>query len=243
MKTVEDKLLLDLQKDKSIKVLHRASWLLPMQERTIHFERTIHSKMDILMKMLLLTFQKTEITSVEELSDMLFVELLFIRDLINKLSAAKLIVKQGASYQLTEVGQIQLGRGIFEHEPEADTKTLLYSAFHESYYGKQALVSSGDELDYFRYQARASKVDQDDTEVINMLQKSDVKPGEKEVLQIISMDSVAVEGIMCCEFHLYNEATDTMYARVWNTASELWDDVLEEVIIKKEGVKWRERYF
>lgn len=241
MTTVEDRLLLELEKDEAVKILHRSSWLLPVQETKVDFERTIHRKMDILMKMMLLSFQKTEITSAEELSELLFVDLLFIRDLIDKMSGAKLIDKQAGKYHLTENGQMQLDSGIFEHEPEADTKTLLYSAFHERYYPTTA--SSDEELDYFRYEAAVPERYTDNTKLLTSLENADVKQGEKEVLEIISKEDVALEGILCCEFHLHNEATDTMYARVWNTATEVWDEVLEEVVNKEERGKWRERYF
>ena len=117
MNELKGRLTRELQHDFNVKIMDSFSWSLPIHSIEIGYETVKRTKMDILMKMMLISFQKGEIASAEELSEMLLVEQLFINDLINKMSRTGLVEKRGGSFALTEAGELQLENGVFDHDP------------------------------------------------------------------------------------------------------------------------------
>ena len=142
----------ELQHDFNVKVMDSLSWSLPIHSIEIGYQTIKRTKMDILMKMMLISFQKAEIASAEELSDILLVEQLFINDLVNKMSRTRLVEKRGGSFALTEAGEQQLENGVFEHEPESGTKKALYSPHHEAFLSGGLTNDSNEEKEIYRYQ-------------------------------------------------------------------------------------------
>ena len=68
-----------------VAIINEERWKLPAVLYGVSFDRVKRLKMDILMKMLLLAFQEADVRRAAILSDMLFVEELFISDLIDKM--------------------------------------------------------------------------------------------------------------------------------------------------------------
>lgn len=100
--------------DPDVAIINEERWKLPAVLYDVSFDRVKRLKMDILMKMLLLTFQEADIRRAATLSDMLFVEELFISDLIGKMQRTGLIGLEKQGYRLTAKGYDYLGKGIFE---------------------------------------------------------------------------------------------------------------------------------
>ena len=90
MDKLKGKLTKELQQDFNVKILDSMSWSLPVHSIEIAYQTVMRTKMDILMKMMLIAFQKGQISTAEEFSEMLLVEQLFIKDLIDKMTSAQM---------------------------------------------------------------------------------------------------------------------------------------------------------
>ena len=239
----------ELQHDFNVKIMDSLSWSLPAHSIEISYQTVKRTKMDILMKMMLISFQKAEIASAEELSDILLVEQLFINELVNKMSRTGLVEKRGGSFALTEAGEQQLENGVYEHEPESGTKKALYSPHHEAFLSEELTKDNYEEKEIYRYQAEFDDWTVtliEDASVLNTLKTMAIESGEGNVQvvvsEIISVSDLNINLVPCLEFLLYNEAEDLFYARVWNTLSEHWDETLETQLNDKERKEWRETY-
>ena len=122
MDELKGRLTKELQQDFNVKIMDSLSWSLPVHSIEIAYQTVMRTKMDILMKMMLIAFGKAEIETAEELSDILLVEQLFINDLIDKMSRTGVIEKREGFYSLTDIGVRQFKTGIFVHEPESGLK-------------------------------------------------------------------------------------------------------------------------
>ena len=113
IKELVHRLKKELQDGFQVKVLESLTWNLPVRSVDIEYETIRKSKMDILMKMILVAFQEGSISDEEELSDILLVEPLFIQDLIAKMERTGIIAKNGPYFTLTAAGRRQLESGVF----------------------------------------------------------------------------------------------------------------------------------
>ena len=151
MDDLKRQLTKELQQDFNVKIMDSLTWSLPVHSIEIAYQTVKRTKMDILMKMMLIAFQKGEIETAEELSEILLVEQLFINDLINLMTRTKIIEKRGSSFALTDEGVQQLATGIFVHEPESGSKKALFSPCHQSFLqGELSSDASGD-FDIYRW--------------------------------------------------------------------------------------------
>ena len=249
MKELKSRLTKELQQGFNVQIMDTLSWGLPMHTIEIAYETVTKTKMDILMKMMLIAFQKTEIETVEELSEVLLVEQLFIEDLINKMTNAQMIEKTQGVFSLTTAGNEQLRSGIFEHEPESGSAEKLYSPCHQSFLSGELESMRYEEQEKYRYQ-----IEFDDWEItslekaslFNVLKKSGIETEEGNIQLIVSKIISATDRktttVPCIEFRLYNKEEDIMYARVWNILTEQWDEILEAQLNEQERKKWREQY-
>jgi predicted transcriptional regulator len=246
---LKGRLTKELQQDFNVKIIGSLSWSLPVHSLEIEYKTVKRSKMDILMKMMLIAFGKAEIATAVELSEILLVEQLFINDLIEKMSKTGVIEKREGLFSLTEVGVQQLKSGIFVHEQENGSAQTLYSPFHQSFMNCEIKRISYEEKEVYRYKDEFDNWDVeslDDSFLIDGLKAMNVESGEGNI-QIVVSEIVAASDIETylipfIEFHLYNEAEDVIYARVWNTLTEHWDKTLETQLNEKERKKWREIY-
>src|SRR4051812_23907038 len=101
-----------LLENPDIQIKKSARWSLEVLSYDVSFSRVKRSKMDILMKMMLLTFGQAEIRRAANLSELLLVEELFITDLLKKMQRMGLIKLEKQSYNLTSKGDEQLKTGI-----------------------------------------------------------------------------------------------------------------------------------
>lgn len=249
MKEEINRLTKELQQDFNVKILDRLSWSLPVHSLEIAFETVTKTKMDILMKMMLIAFQKAEIKTAKELSEVLLVEQLFIEDLMNKMTNARLIEKFQGSIILTPIGIKQLESGIFEHEPKSESTVALYSPCQQTFL-KGDLENIGyEQQEIYRYQDEYNDweiTSLERNDILDMLKKNGIEKEEGNVQLIVSKIISATDrktsNVPCIEFRLYNREEEIMYARVWNTLTEQWDGILETQLNERERKQWRTQY-
>ena len=144
----------------------------------------------------------------------------------------------------------QFESGIFIHEPENDMKNALYSPCHQTFLNGNPETLAAEEKEVYRHHAEFNddwKVELiEKTDLLNALKSMGVESGEGNVQivvsEIVSASVVQTDWVPCIEFRLYNEAEDLLFASVWNTLSEQWDETLESQLNEKERKVWRENY-
>ncbi|MGX9135902.1 hypothetical protein ACWV26_16290 [Rummeliibacillus sp. JY-2-4R] len=249
--SLEKKLISKIKQDRNAEILATSSWCFPIQTVEFTYQPVKRQTMDILMKMILLSLQQAEIADTKELSDLLLVEELFIRDLLQSLSNTGLVEKE-EYYQLTARGKKQLEMGIFEEAQEEEIQQLLYSANHKAFLsGDIEQLDDFDELpETFAY-ASEEPINVDDEIIIDALQDNRTIPEDDEqgenavqtfITSIESKKTIQINDIPCMQLVIYNKEKDLLYVRVWNTLTGHWDETLEKILTEKELLKWREEY-
>ncbi|MBO0600667.1 hypothetical protein I2483_03240 [Sporosarcina sp. E16_3] len=249
MNDLKGRLTKELQQDFNVKIKGSLTWSLPVNSVEIVYQTVMRTKVDILMKMMLIAFGKADIATAEELSEILLVEQLFINELIDKMTRTGVIEKREGFYSLTDVGVRQFKTGIFVHEPEIGSRQALYSPCHQTFLNGEIKNITYEENELYRFKSEIddwSIATLEDSVLLDALITMGVESGEGNVQivvsEIVSASDIEVDLIPCIEFHLYNEAEDLLYARVWNTLSEHWDEMLEAQLNEKERKKWRDMY-
>lgn len=246
MNKLKEHLRLILLENPAIEIKKSVMWHLPVITYDVAFKRVKRSKMDILMKMMLLTFEQAEIRRAANLSELLLVEELFIADLLKKMQRMGLIRLEKESYKLTSNGNEQLKTGIIVEEMEEESTMLSYSPVHDEFWSEmaEALPETNEQLPLYRYPNNQDLINAD--RILQVLIDRENVLGENGFQTIVSdVNSFAqekVEHIPCLEFQIYNKEQDTFYARVWNTWLGRWDDKLEKQIEEKERLEWREKW-
>jgi len=204
--------------------------------------------MDVLMTMLLLSIQEADFGSAQELSELLLVDPLFIDDLVSLMIRVNLVKSEEQFYRLTEKGQQQLERGIFEEELEVETSTLYFSPCHQSFLTIDINHDEYDELpELYRYiDKEAEQQEQfEESLVIAALQEVNAEEEEnsqKIISKIVQTEAQQINDSPCLEFVLYDREQDLLFVRVWNTLLNQWDHHLEQQLTDKEQLTWREQY-
>ncbi|BAQ10888.1 hypothetical protein OXB_2417 [Bacillus sp. OxB-1] len=250
IKELVHRLKKELQDGFQVKVLESLTWNLPVRSVDIEYETIRKSKMDILMKMILIAFQEGSISDEEELSDILLVEPLFIQDLIAKMERTGIIAKNGPYFTLTAAGRRQLESGVFESEPERGVHTTLYSPVHQAFLKGEGKGPSEKVDESYRYADETDGWDVTrlgDEEMLDILRATGIESVEGEAQIVVSniisaSESGGEQEVPCIEFRLHQAAEDLFYARVWNTLTEQWDGHLEAELTEKEVKTWRKRY-
>lgn len=246
---LEKRLKKELLQNVQDKVVSSTAWTIPLHTIEVEYKPVKRIKMDVLMKMMLITCQKAKVTSAMQISELLLVEQLFMEDLINIMKRTQLIEIKNQVYTLTEKGIKQLNDGIFEEELGAQSQNLLYSPSHSTFLqGEIKPALDGEEtLNLFRY-ASEEKVRFKWAEdiLVDALQANGMEKVDGDlqtvVSEIVSNTELYVDDVPCFEFILYNTSEDLLYARVWNTFLDQWDETLENELNEKERVIWREKF-
>lgn len=241
MEALMEKLAASIASSPDVAIRKSAVWRLPVVHLDVSYDRVKRLKMDILMKMLMFAFQQSEIRRAAVLADMLSVEELFISDLIAKMKRSGLILLGKKGYVLTPKGHEYLEKGIFEEALDGEQALISFSAAHGEYRLADEDRSPVDEkLAIYRY---ASEAEPDSGGMLELLAKE--KSSTEEGFQILVsgiMDFEKLETVFipCIEFQLYDRKQDIFYARIWNTATNQWDETLEKQVEEHELVRWRE---
>lgn len=243
MDKLKNELRSGLLANPDVSIVNDALWQLPIVTYAVSFGRVKRFKMDILMKMLLLSFQEAEIRRAAALADMLLVEELFVRDLIEKMERRQLVQLEKKGYGLTAKGYEYLEKGIFEEEMEGDETLVSFSAVHDEYVlaTNHSSLEAGDKLSPYRYASGRGTLKK---ERIQQLLTEEMVYAEEENVQIMITEVTAcieqeTRYVPCLEFQLYDSKQDIFYARVWNTMTGSWDEKLAKQIEEREVMKWR----
>ncbi|UZM99927.1 hypothetical protein OL548_08130 [Lysinibacillus sp. MHQ-1] len=102
MSKLQQRLMRELQQNRNIKIINTAEWCIPIRTVDVTYEPVRRSTMDVLMTMLLLSIQEADFGSVEELSELLLVDPLFIEDLISLMIRVGLMKNEEGFFKLTE---------------------------------------------------------------------------------------------------------------------------------------------
>ena len=234
MNKLKKQLRLTLLENPAIQIKKSVMWHLSVKTYDVAFKRVKRSKMDILMKMMLLTFEQAEIRRAANLSELLLVEELFIADLLKKMQIMGLVRLEKGSYKLTSKGHEQLKTGILVEEMEEESTVLSYSLVHDEFWPEkiEPLPETNEELTLFRYATNQNLINED--RILQVLTERENRPEENGFQTVVSdvnsFNQQRIEQIPCLEFQLYNKEQDIFYVRVWNTWHKRWDDTLEKQI-------------
>ncbi|MGB2870489.1 hypothetical protein [Psychrobacillus psychrotolerans] len=246
---LEKRLKKELLQNVQAKVVSSTAWTIPLHTIEVEYKPVKRIKMDVLMKMMLITCQKAKVTSAMQISELLLVEQLFMEDLINIMKRTQLIEIKNQVYTLTEKGIKQLNDGIFEEELDAQSQNLLYSPSHSTFLqGEIKPALDGEEtLNLFRYASEEKvRFKWEEDVLVDALQANGMEKVDGDlqtvVSEIVSNTELYVDDVPCFEFILYNTSEDLLYARVWNTFLDQWDETLENELNEKERVIWREKF-
>lgn len=234
----------NLLENPAVQMKDSATWYLPVVTLEVEFQRVRKAKMDILMKMMLLTFEEADIRRAANLSELLLVEELFISDLMKKMERTGLIKQDKGIYRLTPKGQEQLRTGIIEEELEKEETVLFFSPSHSQFWEEVSVPEKTEELPMYRYVSNEEDIDVQ--RIFQLLSESknglDENGFQTVVSNVLDFEKQSVEHVQCLEFRMYNKEQDIFYARIWNTLLNQWDEALEKQIEEHELVKWREKW-
>jgi hypothetical protein len=246
MNKLNKQLLTSLLENPANQIKKSIMWHLPVITYDVAYKPVKRSQQDILMKMMLLTFEQTDIRRAANLSELLLVEELFIADLLSKMKRMGLIRLEKETYKLTSKGYEQLKTGIVVEEMVEESTLLSYSPFHDEFWPelKAPLPETNEEWPLFRYATNQNLINAD--RILQVLVERenglDENGFQTVVADVTSFEQQKMEYIPCLEFQMYNKEKDIFFARVWNTWQKRWDNTLEKQIEEKERVEWRERW-
>ncbi|WP_039042877.1 hypothetical protein [Sporosarcina sp. ZBG7A] len=248
MEELKKRLQKELQQSLDCKVLADQSWGFTAHKVLVSYTTVTKTKMDVLMKMMLMSVQQLSIERPDELAQLLGVELLFVEDLLSIMKGAGLVVNKGI-WSITELGVSQLTTGMLLHETEAEESVLVVSPLHNEFLDVEKSQPLQENLDPFRYEKDPSKwatsdisTDSLQSELAALVEQDNTMERQRVVEQVLKVEKIEQFQIPCFEFHIYNTNQDALYARIWNTFTEQWDETLEQLVHTNERSSWRDRY-
>ncbi|CAM5223928.1 hypothetical protein UACE39S_03492 [Ureibacillus acetophenoni] len=226
-------------------------WCLPVHTIQVSYKPVLRRQMDILMKMLLITVQKAHFHNASQISEILLVEQLFVQDLLSKMEKMKLIERNEQGYEITEKGKAQLESGVYEEDQDITSVELIYSSTHEHFLTgdlEEVLEFEDFPEQIYRYYQQSEQPSISSELLIKEIQSLDYTDeedeGKSDPIFITSFEEIQYEqinDIPCIELLIYNEQTDKIYPRIWNTLLNKWDSVIEKEIIQNESATWKEK--
>ena len=243
--TLQKQLSNQLTQMDGAKIVHEMSFCIPVHTFKVTYHPVLKKPMDILMKMMLISFQTGVFRDGETLADVLLVEPLFINDLLNKMIKTGLVEK-GDTLQLTTKGEKQLTEGVYEEELDAVSDILQYSPLHESFLigGMENVLEFDEFPEELSYATGVEVGELDEQQMTRLLTDMQEEDDELKtyVTSIVSNEEIQINDVPCLAFILHDTKTDTLFARIFNTLTNEWDSVLEDVMHKNERASWKEKY-
>lgn len=212
---------------------------LPMHTLDVTFSPIIKKRMDILMKILLSAAQSGQFQTIQELSDMLHVEELFVSDLLDQMQHSKLVAVVDGYYMLTPNGEKQLAEGVYEEQLEEETASLLYSPVHERYFRDEVeeMVELEDLVDTLMEE---SVLTLHEDLICETLQS--IKREEDPAMYVLAMGEVVerqIHDIPYAAFVCYDRKGDRYFIRAHSFLMNSWDDEVEGYLTKEKLVEWK----
>ncbi|AXH99988.1 hypothetical protein DV702_09800 [Sporosarcina sp. PTS2304] len=243
MDSLQKKLQREIQQQADIQIQQSDSWGLPIEIVSIPYTTIKRTTMDILMKMILVTVQKLEVSKPQMIADFLAVEPLFVEDLVRRMENAQLVEQRKQIYRLTKKGVRQLQAGVYEHPPEKKMKKLFYSPFHNKLLSGIQEDVQEKKIKKFRlitkHRNGAERLAHEHLRTALLLAGAEEAEGPLQIVieKIEVPVTLETQLVPCVEFYVYNRAEDRYYTRVWNTLTEQWDERLENVIDELDPLK------
>lgn len=247
LKKFEQQIKSKLPRPKGTNVVDEKQFCFPVHTVQVKYYPISRTPMDILMKMMLIAFNKGSFHDGETLADVLLVDPLFINDLLNKMIKTGLLVKEEV-ISLTEKGKRQLAEGIFEEELEEVTQELLYSPLHGAYLtGDIDEILEFDEFPDELSYAQQFSVQFDEQQTIEALESSNNEEEDEDALKtfissINEIEELQINDVPCFQYILYHTEQDVFDVKVFNTLTNAWDEQLEQLLKDNELSTWRDRY-
>ncbi|WP_342536254.1 hypothetical protein [Sporosarcina sp. FSL K6-3508] len=236
MDSLRKKLQKELQQQPDLQIKQSASWGLPVQLVKVPYSTIKRTTMDILMKMILLTIQKLDVTEPKTIADFLAVEPLFVKDLFEKMQRTKMIQQRKGIFELTKIGVEQLQSGVYEHPPEKNEKNFYYSLSHREIVCEEKENILTAKVPPFRLAKKqvhdVENLDRELLRIVLLSVETETSEGSLQMVvdKIETPIQLADKLIPCMEFLVYNRVEKVYFTRVWNTLTEQWDEVLEKYI-------------
>lgn len=248
MEELKNRLRTEIQQSFDVTILSEQVWTLIARKVSVTYQTITRTTMDVLMKMILITLRQLPVEQEEEIVSLLGVEKLFVNDLLTMMERSGLIEKN-EFWIVTATGIAQLESGMLIHETQQVKATLLVSPFHNGFLRMDKKLLSEENLPVFRYENELeswSVKDLSDTlienELASQVESENTVDRQCVIDRILKVEEIGKMYVPCLEFHLHNTSQDTLYARVWNSATEQWDEMLEQLVMLKERSSWRRQY-
>ena len=212
---------------------------LPMHMLDVTFSPIIKKRMDILMKIFLSAAQSGQFQTVQELSEMLHVEELFVTDLLAQMQRSKLIEVVEGFYTLTTTGEKQLAEGVYEEQLEEETASLLYSPVHNNYFPDEVeeMLELEELVDTLLEESELTLNEETICETLQSI-KREADP-EIYVLAIGEAVERQIHDIPYVAFVCYDRSADRHFIRAHSFLTNGWDDIAEQYVSKEKLVEWK----
>ena len=225
------------------KIIHEKGFCIPVHTLKVTYHPVLKKPMDILMKMLLKAFSTGVFKDGETIADVLLVEPLFVNDLLVTMEKSALIHFDEV-YTLTAKGKQQLADGVYEEQLDVMTDLLQYSPLHERFLAGD--IEDVLEFDEFPEEVLDSQATIQVSEQVIIDVLNEVQDDEEElqtfVTEVVEHEDIQINDVPCLAFICHDVGQDRLFARVYNTLSNEWDPVLEDVLHQLERAQWRELY-
>lgn len=234
------------QNDWQIK--HEELATIPVHTLAVRYYPVRRAAMDILMKMMLIAYEKAAIKQPDVLADILLVEQLFIHDLTNKMLQLAMLTKtETGIIELTKKGQAQKANGIFEEQLDLEIEHLYYSPTHDAYLKGDLEVAT--ELEEFPAPFQYAKEELGALEpqlLIDELTALQPEPAEETqqlfITAIHETESIQLHDVPILQFICYDKKNDAFFAKVYNGFTATWDEALESILLAQERTLWPTKY-
>lgn len=241
-----------IQDKEYLQILGSQEWKIPLYLHRIELTTATKMKIDILKKMIMYTMLNMEITSMEQLSEFLHVDSLFIYDIVSEMEGTGAIEEQQGAYGLTKKGIEQYNAGMILSKPIQEEFLFMYSAFNKEVVLKEKtnlLVKENWEIDTYRYEPEIESLEGkvlEEALLRQFIKQSgtdfEIGGNEKIISKIEPVELKEEKYAKCIEYQLYDMLDDKVYTRVWNGALGRWDERFEEEIHKYESEQWKAQY-
>lgn len=231
----------ELLQNVTIEIKKQGQYAIPIHTLEVKYHPVMRNAMDILMKMMLLSFDKAKLKNVELLAEILLVEPLFIHDLTNKMIGLGMIEKNEA-FTLTSKGKAQLKSGIFEEELEETSYFIQYSPIHER--PLEGNLEEFADLEEFPEPFPTTTSEEieavEETMLIEFIQQQlseqPLAVGEDPhfITSIVSTESIQINDIPVLSFLLFDRQENRYFVRVYNPLTGAWDNLLETILFNAE---------
>lgn len=242
----------EINKKNYLQVLNTLEWKIPIEGYKVQLTTTTISKIDILRKMIMKLIRSDSPKSMTEIKEILNVDPLFIKDVVDYLLFTGLAIIDEEAISLSQIGEKQYQAGTILSDPKKEVFSFNYSTTNDSIVPieeKNDYIQQDFELEEYRFQnERKTLIGEvlEEERLRSIIKKSgavfEVGGKEKIISGIEPLVREQVSYAKCIEFQLYDVLEDKAYAKVWNGALGMWDSNIEEEINNQESTEWKSTY-